>query len=87
MESIVEHNPHMETIQVVMEEELLRRVDKAAHRLSVNRSALVREALRQHLAQLNVREREEADRRGYERAPEKATELAAWNSVLAWPEK
>ena len=80
----MDQNPHVETIQVVMEDSLLRRVDKAAKRLRMNRSALVREALRHHLLQLQARQREEADRRGYDRVPEDE-DLAAWNRVLAWP--
>ena len=86
VDSTVEQNPHVETIQVVMEKELLRSVDRAARRFKVNRSALIRQALRQHLGHLRVREREEADRRGYERMPEEVAELAVWNKVLAWPE-
>jgi len=82
----VDQNPHVETIQVVMDEELLRRVDKAALRLKVNRSALIRQALRQHLGRLQMREREEADRRGYQSVPEESRELGAWNRVLSWPE-
>ena len=85
VESIVEQNQHMETIQVVLEGELLRRVDRAARRLKVNRSALVREALRQHLQQLQLRAREEADRRGHQRKPEDA-DLAAWDGAAAWPD-
>jgi hypothetical protein len=86
VESTVDQNPHVETIQVVMEDELLRRVDRAARRLKVNRSALIRQALRQHLGSLRVREREEADRRGYERLPEDVSDLSVWNKVLTWPE-
>jgi metal-responsive CopG/Arc/MetJ family transcriptional regulator len=86
VERIVDQNPHVETIQVVMEDSLLRRVDKAARRLKLNRSALVRQALREHLGHLQTREREEADRRGYGRVPEEDTELTAWNRVLSWPE-
>lgn len=86
VEPVLDQNPHVETIQVVLEPDLLRRVDKAAQRLKVNRSALIRQALRQHLGHLQIREREKADRRGYERIPEKAAELAAWTSVMAWPE-
>lgn len=86
VESTVDQNPHVETIQVVMDQELLRRVDRAARRLKVNRSALIRQALRQHLGRLRMREREEADRQGYESIPEDVAELSAWNKVLAWPQ-
>ena len=86
VESIVEQNPHVETIQVVLEAELLRRVDRAARRLKLNRSAFVREALRQHLKQLQLRTREDADRRGYLRKPEDADGLSAWDGAVAWPD-
>jgi predicted transcriptional regulator len=86
VESIVDQNPHVETIQVVMEAELLRRVDRVARRLKVNRSALIREALRQHLRHLQIRGREEADRLGYQRNPEEAGVLKAWDGVASWPD-
>jgi metal-responsive CopG/Arc/MetJ family transcriptional regulator len=75
----------METIQVVLEEELLRAADRAARRLRVNRSALVREALRVHLAALARRERERADRAGYARKPDLGAD-AVWERAAAWPE-
>jgi len=75
----------METIQVVLEEDLLRRADRAARRLKVNRSALLREALRSHLAALARRERERADRAGYERRPDRGAADAVWEKVAAWP--
>lgn len=82
----MDQNPHVETIQVVMEDSLLRQVDKAARRLKLNRSALVRQALRQHLGRLQTQECEDADGRGYGRVTEEDAELRAWNRVLSWPE-
>ena len=82
----MEQNPHVETIQVVLEGDLLRRVDRAARRLKLNRSALIREALRQHLKKLQMLSREEADRRGYQRNPEDGDTLRAWSGVAAWPD-
>jgi metal-responsive CopG/Arc/MetJ family transcriptional regulator len=76
----------METIQVVLEEELLHAADRAARRLKVNRSALFREALRSHLAGLARRERERSDRAGYERQPDRGAAEAVWEKVAAWPE-
>ena len=86
MESIVEHDPHVETIQIVIDGELLRRVDKVARRLKLNRSALIRQALRQHLKDLHLRTREEADRRGYQGSPEDADALSVWDRVASWPD-
>ena len=74
----------METIQVVLDAALLRAADRAARRFKINRSALVRDALRSHLAGLAAREREQADRSGYLRAPDRDADL--WEKVMAWPE-
>jgi metal-responsive CopG/Arc/MetJ family transcriptional regulator len=75
----------METIQVVMEGELLKAADRAARRLRVNRSALIRDALREHLERLHYRELERREREAYERVPEDPAELAVWDKVAAWP--
>lgn len=76
----------METIQVVLDSELLRAADGAARRGRVNRSALIRRALREHLKRLNTRDLEARDRRGYLEHPEDAAETAGWERVAAWPE-
>src|SRR5260370_16813868 len=44
----------METIQVVLDTKLLKATDLAAKRQKVNRSALIRHALQQHLKRLRV---------------------------------
>jgi metal-responsive CopG/Arc/MetJ family transcriptional regulator len=75
----------MQTIQVVLEASLLKLADRAARRAKVNRSALFREALREHLKRLETNERERRDRAGYERTP--ATEFGAWDKGAAWPEE
>jgi len=77
----------METIQVVLDAELLRAANGAAKRARVNRSALIREALREHLNRLRAREIEARDRRGYRERPEAAGEVAAWERVASWPER
>ena len=77
----------MRTIQVVLDDELLKATDRAVRRLKLNRSALIRGALRDHLRRLGTRERERLDRRGYELAPENPEELAVWDKALAWPEE
>jgi metal-responsive CopG/Arc/MetJ family transcriptional regulator len=75
----------METIQIVIDSKLLASTDRAAKRTKQNRSALVREALRAHLRQMEIRELEEKDRAGYERVPPTQNEQG-WESVLAWPD-
>ena len=86
MEFYVEYNIHMETIQVVLDKDLLHAADKAAKRVRINRSALIRDALREHLKRLRTDELEARDRRGFEQHPDSAGELALWEQVAAWPE-
>ena len=76
----------METIQVVLDTKLLKATDIAAKRHKVNRSALVREALRQHLKRLHELELEERDRRGYLARPQREEEFRMWEDAAAWPE-
>lgn len=77
----------METIQVVLDSDLLRATDSAARRARVNRSALVRRALYEHLKRLNARDLEARDRRGYQHKPDNPAEAAAWEQVATWPER
>lgn len=77
----------MATIQIVLEPELIKAADQAAKRRKVNRSALIREALREHLHRLHVLELEARDRRGYEAVPQAADEYLAWEDVASWPEE
>ena len=75
----------METIQVVLDKKLLHATDQAARRTKRNRSALVRDALREHLRRLDVRASEERDRQGYAQQPQASRESLAWEAEAAWP--
>jgi metal-responsive CopG/Arc/MetJ family transcriptional regulator len=75
----------METIQIVLDKKLLQATDKAARRTKLNRSALVREALREHLLRLEVRAREERDLEGYSRQPQTDDESRLWEAEAVWP--
>jgi metal-responsive CopG/Arc/MetJ family transcriptional regulator len=76
----------VETIQIVLDSELLRLADRAAKKLKTNRSALFREALRAHLKRMDLRQREMRDREGYLRYPDSLDEPTAWDKVADWPE-
>ncbi len=75
----------MQTIQVVIDDDLLRSADRVARRIKVNRSALMREALRDYLKKLHYQDLERRDREGFEKYPDSG-ELAVWEGVAAWPE-
>jgi metal-responsive CopG/Arc/MetJ family transcriptional regulator len=77
----------METIQIVLEKELLKAADRAARFTKRNRSALVREALQEHLRRLEVLAREERDREGYRRRPQARGASRAWEAEVAWPDE
>ena len=76
----------METVQVVLEADLLRAADKAVRRLKTNRSALFRDALRAYLKRLELRDREARDREGYARYPDSLDEPSVWDQVADWPD-
>lgn len=77
----------MKTIRVVLDSELLRATDSAAKRARVNRSALVRKALREYLRRLNFKELEACERRAFQEQPQEIEEVECWARVAAWPEE
>lgn len=77
----------METIQVVLDAKLLKAADLVAKRQKVNRSALIRQALQEHLKRLHALDLEERDRRGYQARPQRPEEFRPWEHAAAWPER
>jgi len=76
----------VETIQIVLDAKLLKAADVAAKRHKVNRSALIRHALEEHLKRLREIELEDQDRRGYAAHPQRTEEYRRWEDVAVWPE-
>ena len=75
----------METVQIVLDKSLLQATDQAARRTKQNRSALVRDALREHLQRLEMLAQEERDRKGYEGLRQTDDESHRWEAEAAWP--
>jgi predicted transcriptional regulator len=75
----------METIQVLLDAQLLKAADQAAKRQKVNRSALIRQALQEYLRRLRILELEERDRRGYRAKPQRVEEHHHWEEAASWP--
>ena len=73
----------VETLHVALNAALRRAMERAAKRARVDRSALVRVALREYLKRLEARELDARDRKGYEEHPDVATEAADWERA-AW---
>ncbi len=80
----------MQIVQIVLDKKLLHATDHAAKRTRQNRSALVRDALREHLRRLELRASEERDRQGYSRRlqtdAQADAETRGWESEAMWPE-
>jgi metal-responsive CopG/Arc/MetJ family transcriptional regulator len=77
----------MEIVQVVLDKKLLHAADQAAKRTRRNRSALVRDALREHLRRLELQAREERDRQGYSQHSLADAEARGWESEATWPQE
>jgi metal-responsive CopG/Arc/MetJ family transcriptional regulator len=76
----------MQTIQIVIDAKLLKAADAAAKRGKLNRSSLIRNALREHLKRLHDIELAARDRRGYLAKPQREEEFRPWEEIAAWPQ-
>lgn len=77
----------MEKIQIVIDKKLLLATDRAARRTKRNRSAFVRDALRQYIRRLEVWQMDLRDRRGYTAEPQTKNELNFWEAEAVWSEE
>ena len=73
------------TIQIVLEPDLLHEADQRAKAEKINRSALIRRALHDHLKRLRTLEMEDRERKAYQAQPQRADEVISWEDA-AWPE-
>ena len=74
----------MKTVQITLDESLVKAVDTAAKKLGTTRSAFTRGALRSALREVHVRELESEHREGYKRKPVKRGEFSGWESEQVW---
>ncbi len=74
----------MKNIQMTLDEDLVKAVDRAAKKLGTTRSAFTREALAAALERLREAELERRHRRGYTRHPVASDEFADWESEQVW---
>jgi metal-responsive CopG/Arc/MetJ family transcriptional regulator len=74
----------MKTVQMTLDESLVKAVDSAAKKLGTTRSGFTREALRSALKEVHVKELEFRHREGYKRKPVKRGEFSDWESEQVW---
>ena len=74
----------MKTVQMTLDETLVKAVDSVVRKLGTTRSAFTREALRSALKEVRVRDLESKHREGYKRKPVKRGEFSDWESEQVW---
>jgi metal-responsive CopG/Arc/MetJ family transcriptional regulator len=74
----------MRTIQMTLDDSLVKAVDRVSKELRTSRSAFARKALREALARYKLEQFEHKHRRGYERHPVATNEFSVWESEQAW---
>jgi len=74
----------MKTIQMTLDEELVKAVDSVSKQLNTTRSAFTRQALREALSRYSTEQLEHKHKKGYERHPVTADEFSVWDGEQAW---
>jgi metal-responsive CopG/Arc/MetJ family transcriptional regulator len=77
----------VKTIQMTLDENLVKAVDRVSKQLKTNRSAFTRKALREALNRYSREQLEGKHREGYARHPVSADEFSVWEKEQAWGEE
>jgi metal-responsive CopG/Arc/MetJ family transcriptional regulator len=74
----------MRTIQMTLDDDLVKAVDRVSEELGTTRSAFARKALRDALVRYSLEQKEQKHRRGYEQHPISSEEFSVWETEQAW---
>jgi metal-responsive CopG/Arc/MetJ family transcriptional regulator len=74
----------MRTIQMTLDDDLVKAADRVSKELRTSRSAFARKALRDALARYELEELEHKHRLGYAQQPVAADEFSVWETEHAW---
>jgi Arc/MetJ-type ribon-helix-helix transcriptional regulator len=74
----------MITIQMTLDEDLLKTVDSKRKQLKKTRSEFIRESLKHMLVEIQARELEIQHKKGYEKHPVKPDEFVKWENEQVW---
>ena len=74
----------MRTIQMTLDDDLVKEVDAITEELHTTRSAFTREALQKAVERYNTRRLELKHRQGYTIHPEKKGEFSIWEDEQDW---
>ena len=74
----------MRTIQMTMDNDLVKAIDRVSKQLNTNRSAFTRKALREALYRHKLKQLEQQHREGYKKSPATADEFSVWETEQDW---
>jgi metal-responsive CopG/Arc/MetJ family transcriptional regulator len=74
----------MRTVQMTLDEELVKLVDKVVKELKTTRSSFTRKALREAIEHLNIKRLEDKHRKGYKIHPVSKYEFSVWEKEQDW---
>jgi metal-responsive CopG/Arc/MetJ family transcriptional regulator len=74
----------MRTVQMTLEDALVKSVDQAVKKLHTTRSAFARLALKDALRNLKTKQLEDQHRKGYMAHPATRAEVGVWEKEQAW---
>ena len=74
----------MRTIQMTLDDNLVKAVDRISKELHTSRSAFTRKALQDALVRYELEQLERKHRRGYEKNPVATDEFSIWETEQAW---
>lgn len=74
----------MRTIQMTLDDNLVKAVDRVSKELHTSRSAFTRKALQEALERYKLEQLESKHRLGYEKNPVASDEFSIWESEQAW---
>jgi len=74
----------MKTIQMTLDDKLVKAVDKVVNKLHTTRSAFTRLALREALGKVYINKLEHKHQKGYELHPVGDSEFSIWDDEQEW---
>lgn len=74
----------MRTIQMTLDDNLVKAVDRVSKELHTNRSAFTRKALQDALVRYKLEQLERKHRQGYQQNPVATDEFSVWEAEQAW---
>ena len=74
----------MRTVQMTIDDDLIKEVDRIAKQLRTSRSAFTRMALREAIARCHIEQLEKKHRQGYEQNPVVPDEFSVWENEQVW---